>query len=137
MWLLKRNTTWMNLCGDINVCLLCKTRFLFTKFTKAKYYQRHCLWNVSFFLWILRTKNFRNVSVKYIELQRFPVFTAFLSRIFVTIIIIIFVFSLTFRCYLHILQNATTILLHWNIEFAYRSIPCCFLSDFACWTLGT
>ena len=62
------------------------------------------------------------------------------SRIFVTIIIVIviiiivivviiimiFVFSLPFRCYLHILQNVKTILLHWNIEFAHRSIPCSF-----------
>ena len=31
----------LGVCGGMNVCLLYKTMFLFTKFTKAKYYQRH------------------------------------------------------------------------------------------------
>ena len=99
------------------------------------------------FFWILPTENFLNVSVKYTELQRFPVFTAFFSRIFVTIIIIIviiiiviiiiiFVFSSPFRCYLHMLQNVKTILLHWNIEFARRSIPCSFFEWLCLWNSG-
>ena len=101
------------------------------------------------FLWILPTENLRNVSVKYTELHRVPVFTAFLSRIFVTIITItvivtiviviiitIFVFSSPFRCYLHMLQSVKTILLHWNIEFAYRSIPCSFFEWLCMWNSG-
>ena len=109
------------------------------------------VYEIFHFFMILPTENFRNVSVKYTELQRFPVFTAFLSRIFVIIIIIrvitivniiiviifiIFAFSSPFRYYLHMLQNVKTILLHWNIEFAYRSIPCSFFEWLCLWNSG-
>ena len=121
--------TWMNLCGGMNVCLLCKTTFSFTKFTKANVTNVTVCEMFHFFLWILPTGNFRNVSLKYAELQRFPVFTAALSRFYVTIIIniiviiiILFVFSSPFRCYLQMLQNIEIILLHWNIAFAHRNI---------------
>ena len=48
--------------------------------------------------------------------------------IIIIIIIISFVFSSRFRCYLHMLQNIKIILLHWNIQFAHRNIPCGFLT---------
>ena len=98
------------------------------------------------FLWILPTKNFRKVSVRYIELKRFPVFTEFLTHIYITviiitiiiiiIIIIIFVFSSSFRCYLHMLQNIKiTLLLKHRI--AHRSIPWSFLDWLCLWKMSS
>ena len=140
-------STWMNLCGGMDVCLLCKTTFSFRKFIKAKYYQSNCLWNVSFFSWILPTENFQNVSVKYTELKWLHFCLVFMSLLLLSLLLLLLLLLssssssssslLSFKCYLHMLQNKKIILLHWNREFAHRSIPCSFFEWLCLWNMNS
>ena len=82
-------STWTDLCGGMNVWLMCKTTFLFTKFTKAKYCQRHCLWNVSFFYESYPLKTSETFQWSIWSFRGFQFLLHLVSRIYVTIIIII------------------------------------------------
>ena len=101
-----RKSTWMNLCGGMNVRLLCKTTFSFARFTKAKYYQCHFFYKSS----LLKTFqtlqwNIQSIIKYFIQVSIFACILASYYDTIIVIIIFILVFILHFWGYLSGLQN--------------------------------